>query len=73
MSLSNITKYYQVKMDTTNEDSIILIKTDGGEIKFTPTMKGLYHHPFDTSKADSWAFLTTVSPQADKYTIRAVD
>ena len=72
MSLSNMAKYYQVNMDTTTEDSITLFKTDGGELKFTPTEKCLYYCPWSTDKPNFWAFLSIVSLQADKYTNRAV-
>ena len=60
-------------MDTTDEDCPTLIKTNNNQIKFTLTMKGLYHHLINMQKDDFWAFLTTVSSQADKYTNRAVD
>ena len=72
ISLSNMAKYYQVKMDTTIEDSITLFKTDSGELKFTPTEKGLYYCPWSTDKPNFWAFLSTVLSQPDKYTNRAV-
>ena len=50
-----------------------MVETDLGEMKLTPTAKGLYHHPFDSGKVDFWAFLNTVSSQPDKHTNRAVN
>ena len=65
MSLSNVSKYYQVKMNTSIKDCITLIKIDGEEVRFTPTAKDLYHYLVRHDDKDLWAFMMTLSSQAD--------
>ena len=71
MSLSNVSKYYQVTMDTLSDAAILLHKSDGSSMRFIPSGKGLYHHAL-RDEADAWVMINTVAGQADKYTQRAI-
>jgi hypothetical protein len=77
LSLNNVAQHYRVTMDTThNSPAIIVHKSDGLRIEFTPSSHGLYKHPLprDTSSINQmWSMLSgvsTVSDNALKYSKR---
>ena len=71
MSLNNISKYYQLTMDTMADAAILLHRSDGSNLRFVPSGKGLYHHALKDD-VDAWAMVNTVAEQADKYNKRAI-
>ena len=71
MSLNNVSKYYQLTMDTMSDPAILLHRSDGSNLRFTPNGKGLYHHSLQDD-VDAWAMVSTVAERADKYSKRAL-
>ena len=71
MSLSNVSKYYQLTMDTLSDAAILLHKSDSSNMQFVPSGKGLYHHAL-RDEVDAWVMINTVAGQADKYNQRAI-
>ena len=51
MSLANVSKYYQIKMDTSAENCITLIETNQNTISFTLTTMGLCCHQLALEQA----------------------
>ena len=71
MSLNNISKYYQLTMDTMSDVAILLHRSDGSNMRFIPSGKGLYHHALKDD-IDAWAMVNTVAERVDKYSKRAI-
>ena len=71
MSLNNISKYYQLTMDTMSDAAILLHKSNGSNMRFVPSGKGLYHHALKDD-IDAWVMVSTVAEWADKYSQRAI-
>ena len=71
MSLNNISKYYQLTMDTMSDAAILLHKADGSSMRFIPSGNGLYHYALKDD-IDTWVMVTTVAERADKYSQRAI-
>ena len=76
LSLRNVTRHYQVTMDTAVENAIILHGADKQQHRFIPSGKGLYkwEHTMDPAANNPcWLFIMTVCSQADCYTYRAYE
>ena len=71
MSLNNVSKYYQLTMDTMSDAAILLHRSDGSSMRFIPSRKGLYHHAL-RDEVDAWVMINTVAERADKYSKRAI-
>ena len=71
MSLNNVSKYYQLTMDTMSDAAILLHRSDGSSMRFIPSGKGLYHHAL-RDEVDAWVMINTVAEWADKYSKRAI-
>ena len=71
LSLWDMTRHYQVTMDTAVENALILHGNIRQQHKFTPSGKGLYkwEHTMDPTEDNlCWLFVTTVCKQGDRYT-----
>jgi hypothetical protein len=68
LSLSCVKKKHRVTFDSNNGNKFIIHHEDGRETVFTESQQGLYY--MDTTQ-DSFAMLTTVAENKDKYTVDA--
>jgi hypothetical protein len=70
--LDNVSKHYQVTMDTNESNSITLHCKDGSLIHFSPCSKGLYRYalPHNESLSDFWSMISTVAGNAKQFTQR---
>jgi hypothetical protein len=74
LSLNSVKKHYRVRYDSSKDDAFIVTHSDGREIIFKPTAKGLYAlrktDCNDVDDSGNWAFFNTVAEWKDKYTKR---
>ena len=71
MSLNNVSKYYQLTMDTMSDAAILLHRSDDSNMRFVPSKKGLYHHAL-RDEVDAWVMINMVAEWVDKYSQRAI-
>ena len=71
LSLQDVTRHYEVTMDTAVENALILHRNYGQQHKFTPSGKDLYKWEYTMDPTEDnpfWFFVTTVRGQGDCYT-----
>ena len=54
-----------------SDAAILLHKSDGSNMQFVPSGKGLYHHALKDD-IDAWVMANTVAERVDKYSQRAI-
>jgi uncharacterized membrane protein YgcG len=67
LSLFIVKRYYHVRYDSAQHDTITVTKPDGNTWVFAPTGKGLYAL---TNLSTDWAHITTVADRKEEYTKR---
>jgi hypothetical protein len=69
LSLYIMTKYYQVTMDTNEDNAMLVWKKDGSALRFAPVGKGLYAC-MNLLENDPcrWALINTVEDLRKEYT-----
>lgn len=70
MSLYSVKQHYHVWYDSENGDEFVVTDHQGLELRFRPTVRGLYALQGPIDSGENWAFLNTVSEKKDMYTKR---
>ena len=69
-SMNNVSKHYQMTMDTRRSNTITLHRKDRSTVVFTPSEQGLYKYALKDKESfhEFWSLITTASDHSDRYT-----